>query len=198
MQYADFFTVCLNYIFGRIDNPQGRLYECHFKIAEGNDTIRPSWRGALIQITCQCEMKGSGISLAGETEERKMTIERITKNNMTVAHILSDKHEITDVRSALDLAMSIQYEAGTNLIAISKDLICEDFFILSRGLAGEILQKYMNYHFRIAIYGEYSHYTSKPLHDFMYESNKGHDVFFAADIDEAVRRLTEDTPGKRI
>ena len=35
----------------------------------------------------------------------------------------------------------------------------------------------INYGGRIAIYGDYSHYTSKPLHDFIYESNKGHDVF---------------------
>ncbi len=119
-----------------------------------------------------------------------MNIEKIISNNITVAHIISDKKEITDTSSALDIAMSAKYDAGTNNIAISKDLICEDFFILSRGLAGEILQKYINYHIRIAIYGDYSHYTSKPLKDFIYESNKGHDVFFVADKDEAIRKLT--------
>lgn len=35
----------------------------------------------------------------------------------------------------------------------------------------------INYGGRIGVYGDYSHYTSKPLHDFIYESNKGHDVF---------------------
>lgn len=44
----------------------------------------------------------------------------------------------------------------------------------------------INYGGRIGVYGDYSHYTSKPLHDFIYESNKGHDVFFAATEDEAV------------
>jgi len=69
-------------------------------------------------------------------------------------------------------------------------LIIEDFFILSKGLAGEILQKYVNYGGRIAIFEDYSHYTSKPLKDFMYESNKGKDVFFVATKEEAVDMLT--------
>ena len=73
---------------------------------------------------------------------------------------------------------------------IDKKLIVEEFFILSSGLAGEILQKYINYGGRIAIYGDYSHYTSKPLKDFIYESNKGKDVFFVSTEDEAVDMLT--------
>lgn len=118
-----------------------------------------------------------------------MRIEKIEENGRIIAHIVSDKKEITDVGSALDLMMSAKYEANTSDILISKDLICEDFFILSRGLAGEILQKFINYHVRVAIYGDYSRYTSKPLKDFIYESNKGHDVFFASTKEEAIQKL---------
>ena len=56
--------------------------------------------------------------------------------------------------------MSVKYETGTKNIIISKKLIVEDFFMLSSGLAGDILQKYINYGGRIAIYGDYSRYTS--------------------------------------
>ena len=86
--------------------------------------------------------------------------------------------------------MTAKYEVGTKNIVIAKNLIIESFFILSFGLVGEILQKYINYGGRIAIYGDYSHYTSKPLHDFIYESNNGKDVFFAATESEAVDMLT--------
>lgn len=34
-------------------------------------------------------------------------------------------------------------------------------------------------YFRIAIYGDFSKYNSKPLKDFVYESSSGRDVFFA-------------------
>lgn len=58
--------------------------------------------------------------------------------------------------------------------------------MLNSGLAGEILQKYINCSGKIAIYGDFFRYTSKPLKDFSRESNKGKDVFFAAKKEEAV------------
>ncbi len=119
-----------------------------------------------------------------------MNFKKIVKNNIICAVVESDNIVITDAQSALDLLMSAKYDVGTKNIVIDKKLIIEDFFILSRGLAGEILQKYVNYGGRIAIYGDYSHYTSKPLKDFIYESNKGKDVFFVATEDEAVDMLT--------
>ena len=119
-----------------------------------------------------------------------MTIHPITKNGVTCAVIESDAPVITDVGSALDVLMSAKYEAGTGNIVIAKEQVTEDFFILSRGLAGEILQKYVNYGGRIAIYGDYSHYTSKPLRDFIRESNRGRDVFFAVTKEEAIDMLT--------
>lgn len=120
-----------------------------------------------------------------------MTITKIEKNGIVCAIVNSDEPVITDTQSALDVLMTAKYDAGTKNIVISKELIVEDFFILSTRLAGEILQKYINYGGRIAIYGDYSHYTSKPLHDFIYESNKGKDVFFVRTQEEAIDRLTQ-------
>ena len=119
-----------------------------------------------------------------------MTIEKIEKNNIICAVINSDEKVFKDTQSALDVLMSAKYDAGTKNIIIDKKLIVEDFFILSTGLAGEILQKYTNYGGRIAIYGDYSRYTSKPLKDFIYESNKGKNVFFVATKEEAADMLT--------
>lgn len=128
-----------------------------------------------------------------------MIIERIKYMNLIkteydgliCAEVESDCKVITDAQSAIDLLMSAKYELGTKNLLISKRLVAEDFFILSTGLAGEILQKLINYGGRIAIYGDYSRYTSKPLKDFMFESNKGRDVFFAATRDEALDMLSK-------
>ncbi len=119
-----------------------------------------------------------------------MQIEKIIKNNVEVAHVIADDIVITDIQSAIDLMMNVKYEAETNNIAISKDLIEEKFFILSSGFAGEVLQKFINYKFRIAIYGDYSKYTSKPLKDFIYESNNGRNIFFTDSLQSAVEKLT--------
>ena len=118
-----------------------------------------------------------------------MKFEKIVKNNVTIAKVSGDVSLITDVQSALDILMSAKYDIGTKNIVIDKKFIVEDFFVLSTGLAGEILQKYINYGGRIAIYGDFSKYTSKPLKDFIYESNKGKDVFFAVSEEEAINML---------
>lgn len=118
-----------------------------------------------------------------------MKFEKIVKNNVTVAKVSSDVPVLTDAQSAFDILMSAKYNIDTKNIVIDKKLIAEDFFVLSTGLAGEILQKFINYRGRIAIYGDFSKYTSKPLKDFIYESNKGKDVFFAVSEEEAINML---------
>ena len=120
-----------------------------------------------------------------------MNLEKIERNGKTVAVVRSEEMVIADPQSALDLLMSARYDCGTKDLVIHKTLVHPDFFILSTGLAGEILQKFINYGGRIAIYGDYSGYTSKPLHDFIYESNKGRDVFFVTTAEEAIARLLE-------
>ena len=119
-----------------------------------------------------------------------MKTETVTKNNVTVGVVESDEKLITDVQSALDLIMTVKYETGCTDIAINKAAVADDFFILSTGLAGEILQKFINYGVRFAVYGDFSKYTSKPLKDFMYESNRGKDFYFQPDRSGAIDKLS--------
>lgn len=119
-----------------------------------------------------------------------MNLQKIEQGGTRCAIVRSEQPVITDAQSALDLLMTARYELDTKNLVIDKALVAEDFFILSTGLAGEILQKLVNYGGRIAIYGDYSRYTSKPLRDFIYESNKGRNVFFVSTLDEAVAKLT--------
>lgn len=120
-----------------------------------------------------------------------MKIETVTENGVQVAVPTGEGKLITGPQDALDLAMTVKYETGAERIAIDKKNIAEDFFILSSGMAGEILQKYINYHVKLAVWGDFSRYTSKPLHDFIYESNEGRDFFFVPTREEAVKRLAE-------
>lgn len=129
---------------------------------------------------------------ANQNLEANTTVEfkKTEKNGIVCAVVVADTPVITDAQTALDLLMTAKYDIGTKNIVIDKKLIAEDFFILSTGLAGEILQKFINYGGRIAIYGDYSRYTSKPLKDFIYESNKGKDVFFVSTEEEAIDMMT--------
>ena len=120
-----------------------------------------------------------------------MKIEIVKDKDCVIAVVSDDKKVIVDTQSALDLAMTVKYETGAANIVIDKKLVCDEFFVLSTGIAGEILQKYINYHVRAAFYGDSSHYTSKPLKDFIYESNKGKHFFFLESREEAVNKLIQ-------
>jgi hypothetical protein len=85
---------------------------------------------------------------------------------------------------------TVHYETGCDRMVMAKSAIAEDFFILSTRLAGDILQKFINYQTKLAIVGDFSRYTSKPLKDFIYESNHGKDIFFVSSEDEAIEKLS--------
>ena len=120
-----------------------------------------------------------------------VNIEYVQVNGTDIAVVSGDQAEIGTPQAALELAMTVKYEAGAERVAIDKEALGEDFFILSTGAAGEILQKFVNYHVKAAVFGDYSRYTSKPLRDFIHESNKGRHFFFAATREEALERLSQ-------
>jgi len=106
-----------------------------------------------------------------------------------IALIITDEILIKDTQSALDMMASVQYETDCDKIIIYKSSVADEFFVLSTKIAGEILQKFINYRKKIAIVGDYSKYTSKPLKDFIYESNNGNSIYFLSSVDEAVLKL---------
>ncbi|MGN7402296.1 DUF4180 domain-containing protein [Cytobacillus praedii] len=119
-----------------------------------------------------------------------MKINTVKQNNVDIAVISSSEILIKDVQSALDFMATVSFETGCNRIILNKSAICEDFFHLSTKLAGEILQKFINYHVKIAIIGDFSVYSSKSLKDFIYECNKGRDIFFFPDENQAIEKLS--------
>ncbi|MEY8353415.1 DUF4180 domain-containing protein [Lachnospiraceae bacterium 54-53] len=119
-----------------------------------------------------------------------MRIEKIVNAGKNVAYIETDEIIMTDVQSALDLLVTVSFEYECEAIIINKSSITEEFFDLSTRLAGEIVQKYVNYGMRLAIIGDFSNYKSKALHDFIYECNHGRNLYFVKDENEALLKLS--------
>ncbi len=119
-----------------------------------------------------------------------MNIKTVKTGSNKAAIVHSDTICISDGQTALDFMMSINYETGCHAIVINKDAITEDFFILSTRIAGEVLQKFINYHFKLAIVGDFSSYTSQALKDFIFESNNGKDIFFVCSKKDAIDKLS--------
>ena len=113
------------------------------------------------------------------------------KGNSKVAVINSSDILIGNTQDALDLMATVRHMYDCDKMVVSKSAVTESFFDLKTGVAGEILQKYTNYNMKIAMVGDYESYTSKSLKDFIYESNKGSQVFFLDDEEEAIDRLHE-------
>jgi hypothetical protein len=113
----------------------------------------------------------------------------IISNGINIAYIKSNHIVLSDPNSALDLIATINYTYNCNHIILDIDLINPDFFNLSTRIAGEILQKFINYNTKLAVVGDFSIFDSKSLKDFIYESNKGNCIFFANSKDNAIKAL---------
>lgn len=76
------------------------------------------------------------------------------------------------------------FSARAEMIAIPLTRLGLDFLNLKSGVAGRILQKLVNYHFRIAILGDVSApaENSNSLREFIQESNRGRTVWFCEDL----------------
>lgn len=97
---------------------------------------------------------------------------------------------IADERAVLDV-IGDAYGQGAELVAIPVSRLSADFFVLRTRVAGEIVQKFVNYRLRLAIVGDVSEHVagSDALRDFVYEANRGRQLWFVADADELTRRL---------
>jgi len=110
-------------------------------------------------------------------------------NNKKIASPAGENFVISCTQDAVDLLGEAGSENCSRIIIHEKNLH-PDFFNLSTGLAGDILQKFSNYRFKLAIIGDFSKFSSKNLHSFMSESNKGNSVFFVDNTDIALKIIS--------
>jgi hypothetical protein len=118
-----------------------------------------------------------------------MNIRTVSKDNANIAVISSDDVIINNAQDALDLMVTVRYDYGCDKIIINKKNITEDFFELKSGIAGEVMQKYINYGIALAIVGEFDQHNSKSLKSLIYESNKGNKIIFKSTETEALESL---------
>lgn len=93
-------------------------------------------------------------------------------------------------RDAGDLVgAALSHDAS--LVILPATNLSPEFLRLSSGLAGEVLQKFVNYGLQVAVVGDIARAAeaSAPLRDFIRESNRGRQVWFVSDIAELEIRL---------
>lgn len=107
----------------------------------------------------------------------------------SAVEVVSDSLVINSVQDALDLMANADYQCNCRKIIISKKNVDEKFFDLKSGLAGAVLQKFVNYKVRLAIVGDFESYESKSLNDFIFESNKNKQIMFLPNVATALKEL---------
>jgi len=109
--------------------------------------------------------------------------------NGPIARLTDDSRVISEVQDMLDLMGDAGFN-GCNMMILKEENLHPDFFRLHTGFAGEILQKFSTYSFKLAIIGDFTKYTSKSLQDFIRESNKGNRIFFVENLASAMNKLS--------
>lgn len=108
--------------------------------------------------------------------------------NIIIAELADAHFIINKAQDVLDIFGDLIARDCYRIIISEKNLH-PDFFNLKTGLAGDVLQKFSNYNFKLAIVGDFARYTNKSLQDFILESNKSGVAFFTDTISSALTGL---------
>jgi hypothetical protein len=118
-----------------------------------------------------------------------MNIETHMLKNTRIAEVMAPGVLIRKVEEGIDILGNLYYQQYDSIIIHEKNLN-PAFFDLSTGMAGELLQKFSNYHMKLAIVGDFTKYDSTSLRDFISESNKGGKINFVNSTAEALHTLS--------
>ncbi|MBS1970620.1 MAG: DUF4180 domain-containing protein [Bdellovibrionales bacterium] len=105
-----------------------------------------------------------------------------------IVEIIADGVVINNAQDALDLLYNLPSPEDRQII-FHKANITPAFFDLKTGIAGEILQKFVNYKIRFAVVGDFQNIKSEALRAFVIESNRGRQAFFVEDLETAKQKL---------
>jgi hypothetical protein len=98
------------------------------------------------------------------------------------------------IASAQDAIALIEqaFEQRASVIVVAVERLAPAFFKLRTGLAGEIVQKFVNYGMKFAVIGDMSAEiaASDALRDFVRESNRGTEILFLPDLDALIAKLS--------
>ncbi len=111
-----------------------------------------------------------------------------TRHTRTYVATNSSEQVIHSARDFLDI-VAWGGEHDTDLFLLHDANFVPEFYDLSTGTAGDIIQEISNYRVRVAIFGPFSMVRSKRFREFMGESNRGSSVSFLGEKAKALEWL---------
>jgi len=114
-----------------------------------------------------------------------------TTHGLRLLHLAGDGPPLADGGAAVELiALALAQRADLVVVPVAR--LDPAFFDLRTGLAGQIVQKLVNYRLRLAVVGDVSGYmaASNAFRDYVTETNRGRHTWFVADASELEQRLS--------
>src|ERR1700688_1048126 len=111
-------------------------------------------------------------------------------HGVRVLECVPDGAKLQTYQDAVDL-IGKTFEDRATLVVIPVECLDDEFFQLKTRIAGELIQKFVQYRRRLVILGDISRHLaeSSALRAFVAESNRGKDVWFVASLDQLNDRL---------
>jgi len=119
------------------------------------------------------------------------TYNRITKKENQYLEIVAASIPLETEQQTVTL-MGLCAENGTNLLMLHGSVISESFYRFATGVAGDILQKLINYHIKTAFVLTKDTAIPKRFQEMMLEANTGSQYRFFDSRDEAEQWLLPD------
>ncbi|WP_062208206.1 DUF4180 domain-containing protein [Streptomyces sp. NBRC 109706] len=125
---------------------------------------------------------------ASSADESPFRLETI--GGVPVAVCPAEGPAIAAEADVMDIVGNATYQ-GARWAVIPAERFADAFFQLRTRLAGDIVQKFVNYRLGLAIIGDISHHTaaSSSLRDFVHECDTGHQTWFLPDLPTFHQRL---------
>ncbi|MFI5641277.1 DUF4180 domain-containing protein [Streptomyces goshikiensis] len=113
-------------------------------------------------------------------------------HDVPVLMCAAEGEPICGEREVLDLIGNAGYQ-GAEWVVVPAERFDEAFFRLRTRVAGDIVQKFVQYRLGMAVIGDISRHTeaSSALRDFVRECNRGRQTWFLADVEELRERLAD-------
>lgn len=112
------------------------------------------------------------------------------RDGVRIHHLAPAGFPITTSVDTFDLIGNVCYRE-VHVLAVPVERLAPEFLDLSSGVAGEVLQKAVNYRLKVAVIGDVEARVeaSPALADFVRESNRGEHVWFLPDAAALDSRL---------
>ncbi|PVZ04952.1 DUF4180 domain-containing protein [Actinomycetospora cinnamomea] len=119
-----------------------------------------------------------------------MTATTTVRHGVRVLQLSESGPAIAGESDATDL-LGEAYGAQAEIVAVPVGRLTPEFVRLSSGVAGAIVQRFVNHRLRLVVIGSLDHLgpATGPVADWVHEANGGDDLWFVDDLDELDARL---------